>query len=290
MAVTGTQLYNKDKQKIYPFSYATIINSEASGTLETVETNLKNLWKAISELTGDAEASENIIVKVNYAFSNSSNVNEIANSASWSDTFELPTNGEIYIWKKTEFSYKGNTDDANTIYEIVYADLAERTQTIYKATSTGVAPKIEYPVLTDGYGEPILDDDGNEQEDLTAFDDKLPDGWLETPVSITPATPYVFMAVRKRIEGVWERYSEPAQFGRWAFDSQLELRYTYTEDGSVPEFTADADNPGDIWSVTAPTDFTGKLWMITATSVNGVINADSEGIRWRGPNLMSIIE
>ena len=286
----GTQLYNFEKKQINPITDATVVNTEASGTKETVEKNLKDLWKAISELTGDAEASENIIVKVGYAFSNSRNINEIKDLA-WTDTFELPNNGETYIWKKTEFTYKGNTNDANTIYEIVYADLAERTQTIYKATSTGTSPKIEYPVLTDGYGEPILDEDGNQQEDLSAFDDKLPEGWLETPVSISPASPYVFMAVRKRIEGKWDRYSDPpAQFGRWAFDSQLELRYAYTTDGSVPEFIANADNPGGIWSTSAPTDFTGKLWMITATSVNGVINADSEGIRWRGPNLMSIIQ
>jgi len=40
--------------------------------------------------------------------------------------FELPKNGEMYVWKKTEFSYKGNVGAANTIYEIVFADAAER--------------------------------------------------------------------------------------------------------------------------------------------------------------------
>jgi hypothetical protein len=33
------------------------------------------------------------------------------------------------------------------------------------------------------------------------------------------------MSVRKRVDGLWEKYSEPALFGNWAYDSVLEMRY-----------------------------------------------------------------
>ena len=286
----GTQLYNKEGQKMYPIGKAIDIDTEASGQISNVETNLKELWNAISGITGEGEAAQNIIVNTWYTASNSDKEAEIREYTTWSEFFSLPENGEAYIWKKTQFTYKGDTSQSNVVYEIVYADIVERVQNIYIATSTGSAPEIKYPILKDGYGEPILDDNGKEQEDLTAFDDSLPEGWSEVPVSITPSQPYTFISTRKRVKGKWEKFSDPAQFGRWAFDSQLELRYKVTEDGSVPEFVATSDDPGSEWQVQSPTEFTGKLWMITATSVNGVINADSEGIRWKGPNLMSIIQ
>ena len=285
----GTQLYNKEGQKIYPAGRASDIDTEASGQVSNVETNLKELWNAISGITGDGEAVDNITVTVEYTTSNSDNVGDLED-AEWRKVFELPRNGEMYVWKKTEFSYKGNVGAANTIYEIVFADAAERTQNIYTAVSTTSAAEIKYPILKDGYGEPILGDNGEEQEDLAAFDNTLPSGWSEVPVSITPSQPYTFISTRKRVDGKWQRFSDPAQFGRWAFDSQLELRYRVITDGSTPQFNATSDDPGSEWTKQSPTDFTGKLWMITATSVNGVINADSEGIRWKGPNLMAIIQ
>jgi hypothetical protein len=54
-----------------------------------------------------------------------------------------------------------------------------------------------------------LDEDGNEQEDLTAFDDTLPAGWSETPISVSSTTPNVYMSIRKRVNGLWERFSDP---------------------------------------------------------------------------------
>lgn len=290
MATTGTVLYNSQNQQIYPISNADVIVSNASGGKSDVETCLVELYKKVSDLTGDSEATSNILVKVAYCKTNTKVQKEVEGLGPWSDTFELPDASNPYVWKRTTYTYKGDSQELNKTYEIVAADTAQIIQNIYIAKSTGSAPVIEYPILTDGKGDPILDEEGHEQEDLTAFDNKLPDGWLETPVSIGPATPYVFMSTRKRVEGLWQRFSEPAQFGRWAFDSQVELRYSITEDSTPPELNETQDNPGDNWLTKTPSDFTGWLWMITATSVNGVINSDSSNIRWKGPNLLSIIK
>lgn len=289
MATAGTIVYNKDQQQIYPVSHAEVVISNASGSKSDVEDNLIKLWKKVSELSGDQEAASNIMVVVTYCKTNTRDESEVRKLSSWSDIFELPDSERPYVWKKTLYTYKGDTAKLNEIYEIVATDIAEKIQNIYIARSTGVAPVITYPILTDGYGDPILDSEGNTQEDLTAFDKKLPEGWSETPVSIGPATPYVFISTRKRVEGLWKRYSEPAQYGRWAFDSQLELRYTITS-GDKPAVNTTSDDPGSQWSSDTPDSFTGKMWMITATSVNGVLNIDENNVRWHGPHLMSIIQ
>lgn len=289
MATAGTIVYNKDQQQIYPVSHAEVVISNASGSKSDVEDNLIKLWKKVSELNGDQEAASNIMVVVTYCKTNTRDESEVRKLSSWSDIFELPDSERPYVWKKTLYTYKGDTAKLNEIYEIVATDIAEKIQNIYIARSTGVAPVITYPILTNGYGDPILDSEGNTQEDLTAFDKKLPEGWSETPVSIGPATPYVFISTRKRVEGLWKRYSEPAQYGRWAFDSQLELRYTITS-GDKPAVNTTSDDPGSQWSSDTPDSFTGKMWMITATSVNGVLNSDENNVRWHGPHLMSIIQ
>lgn len=289
MVTAGTIVYNKDQQQIYPVSHAEVVISNASGSKSDVEDNLIKLWKRVSELGGDQEAASNIMVVVTYCKTNTRDESEVRKLSSWSDIFELPDSERPYVWKKTLYTYKGDTAKLNEIYEIVATDIAEKIQNIYIARSTGVAPVITYPILTDGYGDPILDSEGSTQEDLTAFDKKLPEGWSETPVSIGPATPYVFISTRKRVEGLWKRYSEPAQYGRWAFDSQLELRYTITS-GDKPAVNTTSDDPGSQWSSDTPDSFTGKMWMITATSVNGVLNSDENNVRWHGPHLMSIIQ
>lgn len=287
--MAGTIIYNKNQQQIFPISSAEVIISNASGSKSDVETNLKQLFRAISDLTGDSEAASNIIVTVEYCRTNTKEESEVKKLTNWTDTFELPNSENPYVWKKTLYSYKGDIAKLNEVYEIVATDTAEKIQNIYIARSTGVAPVITYPILKDGFGNPILDSNGKTQEDLTAFDKKLPDGWSENPVSIGPATPYVFISTRKRVDGLWQRYSEPAQYGRWAFDSQLELRYAITS-GNKPTVNATSDDPGSQWSKSTPDTFTGKLWMITATSVNGVLNSDENNVRWQGPHLMSIIQ
>lgn len=290
---TGIQLYDQNKEKIFPYSQANLINTSGSSSvnnINTVEGCLADLYSKIADILGDKEAVNTIQYKVTYCRLNSKNKADAETATNWSETFILPTAELPYVWKKTIISYAGASDDERQIfYEIVASDVTEKSQTIYKSSSSGQTPDIEYPIKKDPLtGEELEDEDGNKILDLTVYDKSLPNGWLETPQPISPSFPYVFMATRKRVEGKWEKFSDPAQFGRWAFDSQLEMRYQVTQN-EVPEVSNRDDNPGIEWLLNAPTEFTGKLWMITATSVNGVINSDTEGIKWRGPNLLAMI-
>ena len=291
---TGTQLYDKEKVKIYPYSKAELINTSggsAVNNINNVEDCLADLYTTIAKILGDEEAVNTIRYIVTYCRLSSKTLADAEHATNWSESFILPTAEAPYVWKKTVITYAGAAEDEKQIfYEIVASDIAEKYQTIYKASSSGSTPEIYYPVKRDPItGAEIEDDKGNKVLNLEWYDNKLPDGWLETPQPISPSFPYVFMSTRKRIEGKWEKFSDPAQFGRWAFDSQLELRYQVTQ-GAVPDVSNKEDNPGEAWLNNAPTEFTGKLWMITATSVNGVINSDAEGVKWRGPNLLAIIQ
>ena len=289
--VTGTQLYNYENQPIYPISHSEIIKTSGGISVnnkEYVEDCLVDLYKTIASLKGDEDTVNSIQINIQYCITNSNNESEAKESTSWQNAFVSPTSEFPYTWKKTTFTYVGDSSGGKTVYEIVATDIAEKIQNIYMAMSTTNQPIIDYPILKDENGDPILDDSGNTQEDLTVYDEKLPTGWSETPVSISASTPFVYISTRKRIDGNWQRFSNPAQFGRWAFDSQLELRYKVSN--VIPEFAANNDDPGEGWATSSPTEFTGKLWMITATSVNGIINVDDEGVRWKGPNLMSIIQ
>ena len=292
--VTGTQLYNKEKEKIYPYSKANIISTSGDSSvnnINTVEGCLVDLYSKFADISGDKEAVNTIQYNVTYCILNSKNKADAESATSWSETFTLPTAEKPYVWKKTVISYAGASDEERQFfYEIIASDVTEKSQTIYNATSSDQTPEIKYPIKRDPHtGEELEDEQGNKIIDLTYYDNTLPEGWLETPQPISPSYPYVFISTRKRVEGKWEKFSDPAQFGRWAFDSQLELRYQVTQ-GEVPNVSNKDTNPGENWLLNAPTEFTGKLWMITATSVNGVINSDSNGIKWRGPNLLANIQ
>lgn len=266
----GTQLYNNSKQKIYPITEASSVTCTEK---DSVQTAITDLYTQVSTLSGEADAANNIIVDVMYVRTDSKDESYVKELGSWSSTFVLPNDEYPYVWKRTKYTYNGDTQNLNTVYEIVATNLYEKIQNIYIAQSTQKAPEIVY----------------DDEDDLTQYDDKLPDGWTETPVSISAARPYAFMSTRKRIEGKWTKFSDPAQFGRWAFDSKLEIRYQVT-DSDVPNVDNKSDNPGDGWTTESITDFTGKLWMITATSVNGVINSDDDQTRWQGPYLIGYVK
>lgn len=283
----ATQLYDRKYNPINPItdgSSVKITNQDLSGKGDDVDKQLTNIYseindlnKDISALKGDEDTVSNLIVEIKYSRWNTDSEAEVKENGIWQNAFLMPTAEQPYIWKKTTYSFKGDTSGGVIRYEVVASDISEKIQNIYIATSSTTQPTINYPTM-------------NGQEDLTAYDNSLPEGWSETPVGITAATPYSYISTRKRVDGKWQRFSNPAQYGRWAFDSLLELRYTVTENNIVPELNNSENNPGEIWSVSTPTEFTGYLWMITATSVNGILNEDKNGIIWKGPNLMAIIQ
>lgn len=272
---TGTQLYNKSKEKINPISDASVITCTGSGKSSNVHADIADLYEQISKLTGDEEAANNIIITVHYKASKSKIQSDIIADTQWSTSFMTPTSDYPYTWKRTVISYKGD-DNAKKVYEIVASMDSEITETIYRAVSDNSQPIISYI-------NPIT-----KEEDLHLYDNNIPEFWSKTPVSVSASAPNVFMSTRRKIDGVWEKYSTPAQYGRWAYDSNVVFRYQVTDTSEIPDLAQEKENPGSAWVNSITKQFKGFLWMINATAVNGQLQEYND-IIWNGPNLMSIV-
>lgn len=271
----GTQLYNKAKEKINPISDASVINCDAATAGSTVHKDIAELYKQIGELTNDSEAVSNIQIDIQYLSSKSKLKSDVIMETGWGPSFINPNSDFPYTWKRTEISYKGNTT-GNITYEIVASTNAEITQTIYRAVSDNSQPEISYINPNTG------------KEDLHMYDNQIPRYWSEEPVSVSASAPNVFMSTRIKKDGEWGKFSIPAQYGRWAYDSNVIFKYQVTPTNAVPELDKQSENPGDKW-VDSNTDiFTGFLWMISATSVNSQLQEYNDVI-WNGPNLMSVV-
>lgn len=275
MAVAGEQLYNKSKQKIYPNTDANVVTSDASGANSTVYKDLVELYAQISKLTGDEEAANNIIIAVHYKRSSSKLKEDITPDTGWSTSFINPTSDYPYTWKRTTISYKGDSN-AKTVYEIVASANAEITQTIYRAVSDNSQPIISY----------INPNTGKEDEHL--YDNSIPQYWSEEPVSVSASAPNVFMSTRTKKDGKWGKFSTPAQYGRWAYNSDVVFKYQITSTNEIPKLSKSEEDPGDLWVDFNNKMFTGFLWMINATAVNGQLQ-EYNNVIWKGPNLMSIV-
>lgn len=290
----GIQLYDVQHQPLYPNTNGESVITSAVPTSTNVDEALRFLNDKISELTGEKDAVIAINVTVTYARTKIKELEELKaniSTISWDSVYTTPDAEYPYTWKKTVISV---AETSKEFYEIVASDTSDSTQNIYLALDTGTQPVIVYP-------KKIVNGEETEEDDLTAFDYYLPganindtvnNDWSETPQSISAQQPYLYMSTRKRVDGLWGRYTAPALLGKWAFDSKIELRYTVTDittNKNDIEITQDI-NPGTHWSQQTPDSYTGKLWMITATSVNGVLNRDNQDIIWDGPHLLSIIQ
>ena len=270
----GTQLYNKDHDPLYPVCKDEDILSDAISGALTVEGALSYLEGKVNQLSGDAPAVTSIKVDVLYArtyISDKSSI-EVATSAdgvNWNPDFVKPNSENPYTWKKTIFSV-GKT--SYTYYEIVASVTQEKTQTIYLAINSNL-----YEVSL-----PEPDESGN-------IEDLYP--WSEAPQAISASNPDLFMSIRHMENGQWGDFTQPVQCGKWAYDSQLLIRYrtTLIDNTEVPYVNKTMNAPTD-WELTSPKELQGKkLWMITATAINGTPTAYSGNNKWSDPNLISII-
>lgn len=290
----STQLYNKNHDSVYPYTKGSSVLTDVIPGITNVDDSLIYLNDLISEITNDKEAVTAINVVVYYCVSKTKSESELkSQEQSWSNKYVTPSPEFPYAWKKTEIFVASTKKE---FYEIIASYNSDTTQNIYLALSSNdTQPTIIYPKILEN-GVTV------DKEDLTAFDLFLPGSpgdtnnnlkWTEIPQSISAQTPYVYISTRKRIDGLWERFSTPALLGRWAFDSKLELRYLHTDSDVSKEnvsFNKSSINPGQDWNSTSPDFEQGKLWMITATSVNGVLNKDEQGIIWNGPHLLAYIK
>ena len=288
----ATQLYDSESQAIYPNTQADAVSVNIDNKdINNVQLAIKDLYQQVANKNGDQAAVSNLTFEISYLVSSISDAEQIKNvkENQWRGTFQLPTTDKPYAWKRTIIGYTGIADaDRKSVYEIVIADIAEISQSLYIAVNTTKLPIIYYPQI---YREDNTSYD-NLQASIKSIikattDEDSSMVWSESPVSISASAPYGYVATRIRKNGTWTKFVI-ALNSKWSYDSKMIVKYAYTDSSSSPNIKRKEDNPGDNWAdqVTG----TGYLWMITATRVStNYAKDDSENI-WSAPQLISVIQ
>ena len=288
----ATQLYDSESQAIYPNTQADAVSVNTNKTdINNVQSAIQDLYQQVANKSGDQAAVSNLTFEISYLVSNISDAEQIKNvdEKKWSKTFQLPNANNPYAWKRTVIGYTGIAEaDKKSVYEIVIADIAEISQSLYIAMDNTKTPRIYYP---QAYREDNTPYDNLQASIKYIIDEtKKRDNsmiWSESPVSISASAPYGYVATRIRKNGTWTRFVI-ALNSKWSYDSKMVVKYTYTTSSSSPSIDRTIDNPGDKWEdqVTG----TGYLWMITATRVSTNYAQDDSGNIWSDPQLISVIQ
>ena len=288
----ATQLYDSESQAIYPNTQADAVSVNIDNKdINNVQSAIQDLYQQVANKNGDQAAVSNLTFEISYLVSNISDVNQIKNldDNQWRKTFQLPDSNKPYAWKRTIIGYTGIEDaDKKSVYEIVTADIAEISQSLYIAMDNTKTPRIYYPQAYTEDNTPY----NNLQASITSIitettkkDSSMV--WRESPVSISASAPYGYVATRIRKNGTWTEFVIGLN-SKWSYDSRMVVKYTYTESSSSPKIDRTNDNPGDNWADQA-TD-TGYLWMITATKVSTNYAQDDSGYIWSAPQLISVTQ
>ena len=288
----ATQLYDSESQAIYPNTQADAVSVNTNKTdINNVQSAINDLYQQVANKNGDQAAVSNLTFEISYLVSKISDVNQIKNldEKQWGGTFQLPTADKPYAWKRTIIGYTGIAEaDKKSVYEIVIADIAEISQSLYIAMDNTKTPTIYYPQKYTEDNIPY----NNLQASITSIIEASTNKdssmkWSESPVSISASTPYGYVATKNRKNGTWTRFVI-ALNSKWSYDSKMVVKYTYTTSSSSPSIDRTKDNPGDIWEDQV-TD-TGYLWMITATRVSTNYAKDDQDNIWSAPQLISVIQ
>ena len=288
----ATQLYDSESQAIYPNTQADAVSvNTGKKDINNVQLAVSDLYQQVANNNGDQAAVSNLTFEISYLVSNISDVNQIKNleENQWRTTFQLPDTNRPYAWKRTVIGYTGIVEaDKKSVYEIVIADIAEISQSLYIAMDNTQPPMIYYPQT---YSEDNTPQD-NLQASITSIIKATTDKdssmkWSESPVSISANAPSGYVATRIRKNGTWTKFVI-ALNSKWSYDSKMIVKYTYTESSSSPHVNSTENDPGDKWKnqVTG----TGYLWMITATKVSTNYAKDDLGNIWSDPQLISVIQ
>lgn len=288
----ATQLYDSESQAIYPNTQADAVSVNIDNKdINNVQSAIQDLYQQVANKNGDQAAVSNLTFEISYLVSSISDAEQIknVNENQWRKTFQLPNTNNPYAWKRTVIGYTGIAEaDKKSVYEIVIADIAEISQSLYIAVNTTKLPIIYYPQI---YREDNTSYD-NLQASITSIieETKNKDSsmkWSESPVSISASAPYGYVATRIRKNGTWTEFVI-ALNSKWSYDSKMVVKYTYTTSSSSPSIDRMQDNPGNNWAdqVTG----TGYLWMITATRVSTNYAKDDQEHIWSAPQLISVIQ
>lgn len=289
----ATQLYDSESQAIYPNTQADAVSvNTGEKDINNVQLAINDLYKQVADKNGDQAAISNLTFEISYLVSNISDAEQIKNvdDKQWSGTFQLPDSNKPYAWKRTILGYTGIVEaDKKSVYEIVTADIAEISQSLYIAMDNTKTPKIYYPQI---YREDNTSYDNLQASIKSIIEESKnnkdnPMVWSESPVSISASTPYGYVATRIRKNGTWTRFVIGLN-SKWSYDSKMVVKYAYTPSNSSPYIDRTNQDPGGNWSdqVTG----TGYLWMITATKVSTNYAQDDSGYIWSPPQLISVIQ
>lgn len=288
----ATQLYDSESQAIYPNTQADAVSVNIDNKdINNVQSAIQDLYQQVANKSGDQAAVSNLTFEISYLVSKISDVNQIKNldEKQWGRTFQLPTADKPYAWKRTIIGYTGIAEaDKKSVYEIVIADIAEISQSLYIAMDNTKTPRIYYPQTYTEDNTPY----DNLQASITSIitettkkDSSMV--WRESPVSISASAPYGYVATRIRKNGTWTEFVIGLN-SKWSYDSKMVVKYTYTESSSSPSINRKEPDPGNNWAdqVTG----TGYLWMITATKVSTNYAKDDSDYIWSAPQLISVTQ
>ena len=161
MANQVVQLYDQDSQPIDPKSTATAIyggvtvpgNSTVYDDLNSILSQLQELRRQVS---GAEEIENQLSVQVFYSTNNYDSKSD-AMTATYGETFQIPTARAPYTWKKTIFKW-GQDVIGQPIYEIIATALYPETQIMYAHVQASQVETLEGPV---GFGDEVNDRNPN---------------------------------------------------------------------------------------------------------------------------------
>ena len=290
----ATQLYDSESQAIYPNTQADAVSvNTGEKDINNVQLAINDLYQQVANKNGDQAAISNLTFEISYLVSNISDAEQIknVNENQWGKTFQLPATNKPYAWKRTIIGYTGIAEaDKKSVYEIVTADIAEISQSLYIAMDNTKTPTIYYPQAYREDNTPY----NNLQASITNIIDetKKKDSsmiWSESPVSISASAPYGYVATRIRKNGTWTEFVIGLN-SKWSYDSKMIVKYAYIPSNSSPNIDRTNQDPGNIWKDQVTVTGTGYLWMITATKVSTNYAQDDSGNIWSNPQLISVIQ
>ena len=296
MAISCEKVYSGTGDQIYPETADKAVKVSIKDT--TLDKYLKELAESISKVQGADQVAKSLKFKVDYLATNTADVAKVREledqpeTNQWGENFVLPSVRTPYTWKRTiVYFYGQDPKDGQKFYEIVTADIAEISQTLYMVKDNQQQPKVIYPqkaVEVEGELQNVNDTDASLDEIIKASEEGK-NNWSKYPLDVTPSSPYGYMAVRQRVNGTWGLF-KVALYSKWAYDSRLVTKFTVTDTSERPQPTRTDENPGNEWVDTYTQEFTGYLWMISASWSNNNYILDSNENIWSEPQLISIVK
>ena len=295
MAISCEKVYSGTGDQIYPETADKAVKVSIKDT--TLDKYLEELAKSISKVQGVDQVAKSLKFKIDYLATNTADVARVKEledqpeTNQWGENFILPSVRTPYTWKRTIVYFEGqNLKDGQKFYEIVTADIAEISQTLYIVKDNQQQPKVIYPqkaVEVGGELQNVNDTDASLDEIIKASGEGK-NNWSKYPLDVTPSSPYGYMAVRQRVNGTWSLF-KVALYSKWTYDSRLVTKFTVTSTSERPQLTRTEANPGSQWVDTNTQEFTGYLWMISASQSNNNYILDNNKNIWSEPQLISIV-